>query len=698
MTANVRLDHWFWRAFLRTALIPLLVIELGFLLVYWLSAQTIYQDNSRTIGEISQAFMPRAVQAEARALTERLDAVAGITRLFAAHTRHALATPYTPPASELARYRHTPEGSFVTVYDNGGAAAFYSGIVPLGPAQQTVLHRSVQLDPFMRDAKASHPLIAQLYLNSKDSYNRIYPYFDVQSQYAPKMDIPSFNFYYEADARHNPRRQAVWTDAYLDPAGQGWMVSSIAPVWQADTLAGVVGIDITLQKMVDELLKRELPWGAYLMLLGRDGTILALPPQGEHDWGLRELGEHSYTEAVRQNIFKPADFRIDLRPEGKRLAAAIRQQASGVTSLVLAHGQAEMVAWANVAGPNWTLLMVAEAPVILSEASKLHQRMTEVGWWMLAALLLFYMVFFAVLARRARQMSRQLTAPLSAFRQAVAAIGAGDFMAPITRQQFAELDDLGQHISQMGRQLADAARQEEQARQQTEQALAAQRSINQQQQHVIEVLSHQVRTPLARIDAIAQTLQRRGEQLDAEILAERIRLIREASDSLVATLDRSLLALLPVSDHTEPDSPVAIRPLLDDIAIETGAGERLQREILAEVTPPVRASLLREVLRELVRNAVLHDSGSIRLRTELTASGWQLRICGSGLALPPSALAQLATPFYRGERSRAVGNGLGLTMVARFMEAMGGRWQLDSADGEGLIVTLILPVEGSRHG
>src|SRR5574343_442414 len=316
MTVKVRLDSWFWRSFLRTALLPLLFIELGFLLIYWLSAQMIYQDNSRTVGEVSKAFLPRTVQAEARALTERLDAVAGVTRLFAAHTRHALDTPYQPAAAELARYAQQADGSVITTSDNGGAAAFYSGIVPLGAAQQQVIQRSVQLDPFMRDAKASNPLIAQLYLNTKDSFNRIYPYFDVKGQYPPRMDIPSYNFYYEADAKHNPGRKAVWTDAYLDPAGQGWMVSSIAPVWQGNTLAG-------------------------------DGTILALPPQGEHDWALQELGKHSYTEAIRQNVFKPERFRIDLQPEGKPLALAIKQRASGLLSVKLAHGQREMVAWSR---------------------------------------------------------------------------------------------------------------------------------------------------------------------------------------------------------------------------------------------------------------------------------------------------------------------------------------------------------------
>ena len=48
------------------------------------------------------------------------------------------------------------------------------------------------------------------------------------------MVIPNYNFYYLADAEHNPSRGVVWTDVYLDPAGQGWMMSAIAPVRARD--------------------------------------------------------------------------------------------------------------------------------------------------------------------------------------------------------------------------------------------------------------------------------------------------------------------------------------------------------------------------------------------------------------------------------------------------------------------------------
>src|SRR5690606_18261079 len=139
-----------------------------------------------------------------------------------------------PPALALnaAGVRYSPR-------DEGGAAAFYSGSTP--PARQDLdkVARLRGLDPLMMELKARVPLIASLYFNSWDSYNHIYPWFSTPDQYPNDMVIPDYNFYYLADAEHNPGRGVVWTDVYLDPAGHGWMMSAIAPVYRGDFLEGV---------------------------------------------------------------------------------------------------------------------------------------------------------------------------------------------------------------------------------------------------------------------------------------------------------------------------------------------------------------------------------------------------------------------------------------------------------------------------
>ena len=109
---------------------------------------------------------------------------------------------------------------------------------------------------------------------------------------------------------HNPARAVVWTDAYVDPAGKGWLVSAIAPVYRGDFLEAVAGADVTVDRIVADVLSQDIPWQGFLLLIGKSGTLLALPPQGERLFDLKELTAHDYVDAIRADTFKPEEFNV----------------------------------------------------------------------------------------------------------------------------------------------------------------------------------------------------------------------------------------------------------------------------------------------------------------------------------------------------------------------------------------------------
>ncbi|MFY8196304.1 MAG: cache domain-containing protein, partial [Novosphingobium sp.] len=258
------------------------------------------------MNRVSEQYLVDIAAREAANIDATLSGIEGLARILSLETKEALATPWTPDAAEKARYHIGPDGVFHTT--QGGpddTASFYSGYVRVGRAQIEKAWQTGQIDHTMRHIKTASPLVRQVYLNTWDSYNRIYPYFNVLEQYAPRMNIPSYNFFYEADAAHNPGRKVVWTDAYVDPAGSGWMVPAVAPVYSPHKLEAVVGIDLTIDTIVKRILSLDLPWQGYAMLIGRDGTILALPPEGEKDLDLAELKNHDYAEAIFSDTFKP---------------------------------------------------------------------------------------------------------------------------------------------------------------------------------------------------------------------------------------------------------------------------------------------------------------------------------------------------------------------------------------------------------
>ena len=190
------LARWLGASYLRTAVIPLCLIELGFLLSYWATGNFTYQQNVATVTAVSEKYLTDIAARESANITATLGGVEGMTRLLSAEAGEALATPYDPPPEEKARYHIGSDRVFHTTRGRpDDAAAFYSGYHPVGADEIEKVWRSTRLDHTMRHIKAASPLVRQVYLNTWDSYNRIYPYFDVLSQYAPKMNIPTYNFY-----------------------------------------------------------------------------------------------------------------------------------------------------------------------------------------------------------------------------------------------------------------------------------------------------------------------------------------------------------------------------------------------------------------------------------------------------------------------------------------------------------------------
>ena len=294
-TSRYPLRQWIWRAFVQSALIPLVLVESVLIAVYLLSNAAIRDAQIDHLQQSALEDLATAVAREGQVIDSRLRAVEAQVQIFRDVAVHALQNDaYQPDALERSRHAVTDSGGFYSRSDDGRAASFYANSTPLAEQDHAKALRLSQLDPLMRSLRAVNPLVAACYFNSWDSYNRIYPFFMTPEQYPHDMVIPDYNFYYLADAKHNPERKVAWTDVYLDPAGLGWMMSAVAPVYRGDFLEGVVGLDITVGQMLGEIGELDVPWQGYAMLVNREHGIMALPAAGEKD----QIGRASCRERV----------------------------------------------------------------------------------------------------------------------------------------------------------------------------------------------------------------------------------------------------------------------------------------------------------------------------------------------------------------------------------------------------------------
>ena len=220
-------------------------------------------------------------------------------------------------AGAQPEFGEAPDGSGCLYQKNlkDGSSFFVpkKSVARMGKDEWRLAIDSAALSPLYRNAVEASPYVVAAYLNTDDpaAMNRYYPFIEKPWEvYPPEVNMKEFNFFYLADKEHNPERKTVWTGVYLDPAGQGWMLSCIAPVYHAGALKGVVGLDVTFPEMVGGIRNLSLPRGASCLLVAPDGMILSATEEARKLTGLPDLPEYTYASPVMEERTNPEELKL----------------------------------------------------------------------------------------------------------------------------------------------------------------------------------------------------------------------------------------------------------------------------------------------------------------------------------------------------------------------------------------------------
>jgi signal transduction histidine kinase len=210
-------------------------------------------------------------------------------------------------------------------------------------------------------------------------------------------------------------------------------------------------------------------------------------------------------------------------------------------------------------------------------------------------------------------------------------------------------------------------------------------------------VSHELRSPLARIRVALALAQRRADRAAQADLA-RIEREAEKLDELVGqvmTLTRLRTATAPRREAVRLDS--LVREVVDDARFEhPEAGI----EYLAGGEVEVRGDPagLKSAVENVVRNALIYSGTSkpIEVRLETNGNEAAVRVLDRGPGVPEGELTRIFEPFYRTDQSRdhaQGGQGIGLAITARVMELHNGSVGAKNRSEGGLEVALKLPLE-----
>ena len=189
--------------------------------------------------------------------------------------------------------------------------------------------------------------------------------------------------------------------------------------------------------------------------------------------------------------------------------------------------------------------------------------------------------------------------------------------------------------------------------------------------------AHELTTPLAAIKAEVQLCQR---QLRDVAAAGRLTGISERVDRASHTVEQ-LLTLARLDPEIPLEcTPVGLRALLVEVLADTGhlaSANNLAVDFAdcPELTVSGNAQALAILLRNLLINAFRYADHGSTVQISLTADdAVELEICNACPTLSPAEFRQLSQRFYRVPGTRAVGSGLGLSIVERIAAQHGAQF------------------------
>ena len=214
--------------------------------------------------------------------------------------------------------------------------------------------------------------------------------------------------------------------------------------------------------------------------------------------------------------------------------------------------------------------------------------------------------------------------------------------------------------------------------------------------------SHELKTPVAAVRALAESLQTALPDDPAAALRFAERIGREAER--LEVLARDLLDLSRVERGTLDVEPVDLVGLVKEVAggyadLAEERRIRLDTELRPGISMRGDRAQLGLLLSNLIDNALRHTppGGTVRVRLDPAESRAVLQVADTGEGIPAGELPRVFERFYRVDKARARqtgGTGLGLAIVRHVAEAHGGTVRVDSELARGTTFTVTLPVGG----
>ncbi len=438
------------------------------------------------------------------------------------------------------------------------------------------------------------------------------------------------------------------------------------------------------------LLKDEIFWlGEYA---GRIRGIMARAIAGQRPLTrLEQYRIYRYRAGVERRLQRLASAQAQWFPDNHRLANALdatrqefQTEMTGLFDRVFEVGveggdyPVNALTWFEHTSEGIeSLRSVILATTEAIDAAVAKQR-SELIWtsslWALTAF-----AFALTLGALAFQIHRRLLVRLAQLHDATSTIGSGNLSHPVAVEGEDELSELARDFEAMRTHLlSDIGHREA-----TEKGL---RRANEELQRFTSVVSHDLKAPLRSVHGLSSWIE---EEMAGKLSPEglhRLELLRNRVERMDAMIN-ALLEYSRAGRKTAEIEVIETRELVHHVVEEHTRPEGFTVSVAPDLprfkTDPLH---LKQVFANLIGNAIEHHDrtdGNVWVSVRDNDQFYEFSVIDDGPGIPADQHQVIFAMFQRLQPGKSAGTGIGLSLVKKIVEGVGGEIAVDSAPGQG---------------
>jgi signal transduction histidine kinase len=270
------------------------------------------------------------------------------------------------------------------------------------------------------------------------------------------------------------------------------------------------------------------------------------------------------------------------------------------------------------------------------------------------------------------------------------------------RQRVERLNaELEQKVADRTHALTTTLAQLEKRSEELTKALAAEQELGELKSRFVSMASHEFRTPLTAVLTSTALIEKYPGADQQEKRVKHLQRIRTSVNHLNDILEE-FLSVGRIEEGRVVAHPVALNVMAlfnDTVADVHGlrkAGQTINQQVECRTVVWLDPSLLRKIVVNLLSNALKYsgENSVVTLRAHCQANLLTIQVQDQGVGISKEDQEHLFGRFFRARNVTNIpGTGLGLYIIASYLELMGGTIALQSELGVGTTVTITIPYE-----